>query len=110
MPLCTVTSLPKFSAFSIIIGSVTNETGCPIYCMDIWYYNIRGPVVCMCDHFHRNLAIGEDHKCFIELNTKSVSPEQMKAVEDACNRKIQEQTPVKIRWLETGDPELQEVC
>jgi misacylated tRNA(Ala) deacylase len=56
-----------------------------------------------------NLAIGKESKCFIELNTKSVSAEQMKAIEDSCNRKIQEQTVVNVRWLEAGDPELQEV-
>ena len=65
---------------------------------------------CICESLQcRNLAIGKESKCFIELNTKSVSAEQMKAIEDSCNRKIQEQTVVNVRWLEAGDPELQEV-
>lgn len=29
-------------------------------------------------HIFRNLAIGDDNKSFIELNTKSLTPEQMR--------------------------------
>ena len=57
----------------------------------------------------RNLAIGEDNKCFIELNTKSLTPEQISAIEKECNSGIQACTPVNVRWLQPEDPELAEV-
>lgn len=57
----------------------------------------------------RNLAIGEDNKSFIELNTKSLTPEQMRAIERQCNSDILAGTAVNVRWLQPEDPELAQV-
>lgn len=56
-----------------------------------------------------NLAIGEDNKCFIELNTKQVTDEQIQAIEQACNDYIRSCIPVEPRWLQSDDPELDQV-
>lgn len=63
----------------------------------------------MLNFLFRNLAIGEDNKCFIEFNTKSLTPEQVRAIEKECDRDILACTPVNVRWLEAEDPELAEV-
>ena len=60
-------------------------------------------------HLGRNLAIGEDNKCFIELNTKQVTDEQIQAIEQACNDYIRSCIPVEPRWLQSDDPELDQV-
>lgn len=57
----------------------------------------------------RNLAIGEEHKCFIELNTKQLTDEQMQEIEQACNDYIRSCVPVEPRWLQSDDPELEQV-
>ena len=57
----------------------------------------------------RNLAIGEDNKCFIELNTKQVTDEQIQAIEQTCNDHIRSCIPVEPRWLQSDDPELDQV-
>ena len=60
-------------------------------------------------HIFRNLAIGEDNKSFIELNTKSLTPEQMRVIERQCNSEILAGTAVNVCWLQPEDPELAEV-
>ena len=60
-------------------------------------------------HIFRNLAIGEDNKSFIELNTKSLTPEQMRVIERQCNSDILAGTAVNVCWLQPEDPELAEV-
>ena len=58
---------------------------------------------------YRNLAIGEDQKCFIELNTKQLTGEQIQEVERTCNDYIRSCIPVEPRWLQSDDPELEQV-
>ena len=60
-------------------------------------------------HIFRNLAIGEDNKSLIELNTKSLTPEQMRVIERQCNGEILAGTAVNVCWLQPEDPELAEV-
>ena len=60
-------------------------------------------------HILRNFAIGEDNKSFIELNTKSLTPEQMRVIERQCNSEILAGTAVNVSWLQPEDPELAEV-
>ena len=59
---------------------------------------------------YRNLAIGEDQKCFIELNTKQLTDKQMQEIEQACNDYIRLCVPVEPRWLQSDDPELEQVA
>ena len=54
-------------------------------------------------HIFRNLAIGEDNKSFIELNTKSLTPERQ------CSSDILAGTAVNVCWLQPEDAELAEV-
>ena len=54
-------------------------------------------------HVFRNLAIGE------ELNTKILTPEQMRVIERQCNSDILAGTAINIHWLQPEDPELAEV-
>ena len=43
-------------------------------------------------HIFRNVAIGEGNKSFTELNTKSLTPEQMRIIERQCNTDILDTT------------------
>ena len=60
-------------------------------------------------YLFRNLAIGEDNKCFIELNTKQVSDQQMQEIEQVCNEHIRSHVPVEPRWLQPDSAELDKV-
>ena len=57
----------------------------------------------------RNLAIGEDNKCFIELNTKQVTDQQLQEIEQVCNDHIRSHVPVEPRWLQPDSTELDKV-
>lgn len=57
----------------------------------------------------RNLAVGMDNRCFVELDTQSVSAAQMQAIEDRCNEAIRNQIPMNPCWYQPGTPELEKV-
>lgn len=57
----------------------------------------------------RNLAIGSDNKCHVELNTKVLSQQQIQSIEDKCNESIRRRVSMTPRWLEPDSKELEEV-
>ncbi|CAI8057509.1 Alanyl-tRNA editing protein Aarsd1 [Geodia barretti] len=56
-----------------------------------------------------NLAIGAGSRCFVELAAQSVSPAQLRAIEDTCNEAIRSQIPMTPHWYRSGTPELERV-
>ncbi len=69
----------------------------PPFFMLPWCYGIR------------NLAIGKENRCFIELGTKSLAPEQMNRIEAICNDQIRNAVAMTPRWCTPGSPEMNEV-
>ena len=57
----------------------------------------------------RNLAVGSENKCYIELATAKMREEQVRIVEDKCNTSIRERIPMTPRWLAPDSPELDKV-
>ena len=57
----------------------------------------------------RNLAIGEDNRCFVELATRTLTPDQMQRVESECNEAIRRAVPMTPHWYPPGAPELEPV-
>lgn len=45
----------------------------------------------------------------VELDTPSVKPEQVRALEEAVNDKIREHLPVNVQLLSIDDPEIEKV-
>ena len=60
-------------------------------------------------NLHRNLAIGLNNKCFVELATQSVSASELQAIEEHCNEAIRSHIPMTPRWYQPGTPELEKV-
>lgn len=46
----------------------------------------------------------------IELDTASVKPGEMEALEDAVNDRIRAHVPVNVRLLSIDDPDVEKVC
>lgn len=46
----------------------------------------------------------------IELDTASVKPREMEALEDAVNDRIRAHVPVNVRLLPIDDPDVEKVC
>lgn len=46
----------------------------------------------------------------IELDTVSVKPGEMEALEDAVNDRIRAHVPVNVRLLSIDDPDMEKVC
>ena len=57
----------------------------------------------------RYLAIGEDSRCFIELDTPSLPQDHMTRIEDLCNESIRRGIPMTPRWYSPTAPELEDV-
>ena len=53
--------------------------------------------------------MGVNNKCFVELATDKLTPDQMQAIEDRCNSCIRQRLAMTPRWLDPDDPELQQV-
>lgn len=45
----------------------------------------------------------------VELDTPSMKPEQVRALEEAVNDKIREHLPVNVQLLSIDDPEIEKV-
>lgn len=45
----------------------------------------------------------------VELDTPSIKPEQVRALEEAVNDKIREHLPVNVQLLSIDDPEIEKV-
>lgn len=58
---------------------------------------------------YRNLAIGKDSKCFIELSTPKLTQDEIQAIEDRCNECIRQHRAMTPRWLDPSSEELEEV-
>jgi hypothetical protein len=50
-----------------------------------------------------------EHRCFIELGTKTLTSEQMKKVEDICNDLIRQGVSMTPHWCDPGSPEMEQV-
>ena len=57
----------------------------------------------------RNLAIGTDQKCFIELATPKLTREQIEAIEVCCNECIRQRIPVRANWFHADSAELKQI-
>ena len=83
-------------------------------CMDTrLHHGNHNPFSCILIHslsYSRNLAIGQEHKCHIELNTKTLTHQQIQAIEDRCNECIRQHLSMTPRWLEPDSEELEDVC
>ena len=62
--------------------------------------------ICICI---RNLAIGSDSRCFVELAVQSLSVAELGAIEETCNEAIRGQVPMTPHWFQPGTPELEKV-
>lgn len=62
---------------------------------------------CVCPP--RNLAIGIENRCFIELATKALSEEQIRMAEGICNDLIRQSVPMSPRWCPPDSPEMEQV-
>ena len=57
----------------------------------------------------RNLAVGLDNRCHVELATGSMSKEQMDKVEGVCNDLIRQGLPMTPRWCAPDSAEMEMV-
>ena len=58
---------------------------------------------------YRNLAVGETNRCYIELDTPTLSTDKMENIEGICNELIRQGVPVTPRWYSAADPKLDAV-
>ena len=58
---------------------------------------------------YRNLAVGETNRCYIELDTPTLSTDEMDNIEGICNELIRQGVPMTPRWYSAADPKLDAV-
>lgn len=53
--------------------------------------------------------MGSANRCFIELDTPTLSAEKMESIEGICNELIRKGVPMTPRWYSANDSELEAV-